>query len=180
MQAGLCRPFLDQEMFRTSQEIDFYTDASRKIGFGCYFNKRWAFGSWMKKLLNMRPSIEFLELFALCAGILTWEQLLRDVRIVIFCDNQVVVEMVNNTTSSCAGCMQLLRVRVLNNLQFNRRISVRYVRSSQNILADSLSRNKLSTFWKHAPRDVNSSCDVVPECLFPIERFLQYESLHNY
>ena len=69
---------------------------------------------------------------------LTWGDLLVNTRVVIFCDNQSVLEMVNNTTSICKNCMYLLRLLVLNNLRFNRRISVKYVKSADNILADSL------------------------------------------
>ena len=40
----LCRPFTDLHKFETSVEIDFTTDASGKIGFGCYFDGRWCYG----------------------------------------------------------------------------------------------------------------------------------------
>ena len=36
---------------------------------------------------NDQPSIAFLELYALCVGILMWNQELRNCRIVVFCDN---------------------------------------------------------------------------------------------
>ena len=119
----LCRPFLDIEAFVTSAELNFYTDASGKIRYGCFFDGRWTFGYWNKTfLLICKPSIEFLELYALCAGVLTWEKIssLNNTRVIIFCDNQAVVSMVNNTTSSCKNCMTLLRYLVLNNLKFNR------------------------------------------------------------
>ena len=121
---------------------------------------------------NCKPSIEYLELFALCAGVLAWcdTPRLNNTRIIIFCDNQAVVSMVNNTTSGCKNCMVLLRTLVLNNLKHNRRIFVSYVRSSANILADSLSRGKFDTFWKHAPNNTRTSPDVLPQCLTNIER----------
>ena len=95
----LCCPFLDQDIFSTSDQLNFYTDASGTKGFGCFFNGRWTFGMWDEEFIKKNdPSIEYLELFALCAGIFTWQDMLRNMRIVIFCDNQSVIEMVNKTT----------------------------------------------------------------------------------
>ena len=48
----LCRPFIDQDMYLTSTELSFFTDASGKIGFGCYFDGKWSFGEWEKKFLD--------------------------------------------------------------------------------------------------------------------------------
>ena len=61
----LCRPFIDLAKFRTAHELCFYTDASGKIGYGCFFDGRRAYGLWKPEMLkNLNPSIEFLELFA--------------------------------------------------------------------------------------------------------------------
>ena len=167
----LCRPFIDLEMFATSDELDFFTDSSGTIGYGCFFDGRWTYGIWSSQMLSLEPSIEFLELFALCAVVFTWEDRLSNTRIVIFCDNQLVVSMVNNTTSGCKGCMRLLRLLVLNNLKFNRRVSVKYVKSADNILAESVSRCKWNTFWKNAPRKTQKLPDEVPSDLLPPEKF---------
>ena len=53
------------------------------------------------------PSIEYLELFALAAGLLTWrdEPELKNRQITIFCDNQAVVDMINDMSSKCGKCM---------------------------------------------------------------------------
>ena len=53
-------------------------------------------------------------------GIFTWQDSLADCHIVIQCDNQSVVHMVNNLTSSCKHCMFLIRLLVLNGLLYNR------------------------------------------------------------
>ena len=51
---------------------------------GCLTNKKY------------NPSIEYLELFALTAAVLTWGSKLKNRRITIFCDNLSVVCMINN------------------------------------------------------------------------------------
>ena len=138
----LCRPFVDLFAFETSVILPFYSDAAKKdtLGFGVYYNKQWTYGAWEPGYIeNIDPSIEYLELFALCVGIFTWQEQLRDCRIIIYCDNQAVVSMVNNTTSSCKNCMVLLRLLVLNGLIYNRRVLVCYIKLKENFLADSLS-----------------------------------------
>ena len=41
----LCRPFTDSKVFATSTELEFFTDTSGVIGFGCFFSSRWTFGN---------------------------------------------------------------------------------------------------------------------------------------
>ena len=64
----------------TSREIKFYSDASvaDELGYGCLLDNKWIFGSWEPGYVQkFKPSIEYLELFTLCAGILTWESELQ-------------------------------------------------------------------------------------------------------
>ena len=103
----------------TSEKICFYSDASGSeiLGYGALLGKNWINGNWEEGFVKTaKPSIEYLELFALVAGIMTWESKLRDCRIIVFCDNQSVVHMVNGMTSSCKNCMLLIRLLILNGL----------------------------------------------------------------
>ena len=66
------RPMVDLSTFVSAHEIFFYSDASasKKHGFGCIFGKRWIFGKWGEQfVLQNNPSIAYLELFALTAGL---------------------------------------------------------------------------------------------------------------
>ena len=123
----VCRPMVDLfGLIQTSKEIEFYSDlsASKMLGFGCLLKSKWIQGFWGKDFIQENQlSIEYLELFALTAGILTWqaEPELCNCRITVFCDNQVVIHMINNgMVSSCRNCMHLLRMLVLNGLRWNR------------------------------------------------------------
>ena len=95
METVVTRPMIDLlGPAKTSEEITFYSDASGSIGFGCILNTRWLHGTWNKKLLeDKKPSIEYLELFALAAGVITWADSLTNTRIVVFCDNISVVHI---------------------------------------------------------------------------------------
>ena len=94
----LCHPFLDIEGIKTANIIGLYSDASacETKGFGAYFAGMCIFGTWEPGYIHTcNPSIEYLELFALCAGVFTWSHFLQNRRIVIFCDNLSVVSIVN-------------------------------------------------------------------------------------
>ena len=98
------------------------------------------------------PSIEYLELAALCLAIFTWQAELQSNRIVIFCDNESVGKMVSFTTSSCPNCMILIRLLTLKCLERNIKIFVRYVESKKNGIADALSRRDWSRFGRLTKR----------------------------
>ena len=148
------RPMIDLNQFATSDQIHFYTDASaaKKLGYGCVYGTKWAYGQWESDFIQVhKPSIEFLELYALCVGLLTWETYLSNCRIIIHCDNTAVVNMVNNLASKCEKCMKLIRILTLNGLTFNRRVSVKYIKSADNNLADALSQLDLKRFRRDRP-----------------------------
>ena len=150
----VCRPMLDVKDKVNSREIGFYSDTSKAVlkGFGCIFGKNWICGQWPAKFIKECDlSIEYLELFAMVAGLLTWQKQLSNMNIVVHCDNQAVVQMVNNITPGCTKCMRLIRIVVLNGLIHNRRVRAKFVRTQDNGIADSLSRLEFTRFRKLAP-----------------------------
>ena len=145
-QVNICRPFMDIDSFKCVHTLEFFTDLSKSksLSYGAVFGNRWLYGRWGESFIEeVDLSIEFLELFALCARIITWGRLLTNMRIVIFCDNQAVLHMVNNQTSKCPKCMNLIRLLVFDCLKFNRRVFVKYISTESNIRADALSRLQL-------------------------------------
>ena len=163
------RPMMDRWSFVTSQELNFYSDASANefLGFGVVFNREWIFSSWETGYIRRyKPNIEYLELYGLCAGIFTWEHMLRNTRIVVFCDNSSVVHMINASTSGCKNCMTLIRLLTLNNLQFNGRVFAKHVPGRLNSLSDSLSRLMLRRFRKLAPQ-MNKFPEKISEKIYP-------------
>ena len=172
-QAKICRPFVDLTAFQTATQFDFYSDARKGInkGFGCVFGSDYLWGQWdLHFIKNCDPSIEYLELFALTAGILTWGYRLTRCRVIIFCDNQAVIHMVNNISSSCKNCMVLIRKLVLNGLFYDRRLFVKFVKTKENGQADALSQLQFNHFFKLslASRFVTES--AVPIELWPMSK----------
>ena len=102
------------------------------------------FAKWEKNYIkNLNPSIEYLELLGVCTAILLWAKYVQNRRIVIFCDNQSVVSIINNSSSSCKNCMHLVRIITLTSLKFNVRFFARWVRGAENLRSDLLSRQKI-------------------------------------
>ena len=125
-------------------EVEFYSDASanEKFGFGCILKNRWIKGSWepgFVKRCNL--SIEYLELYALCVRVMTWQSQLCNIHMIVHCDNQAVIHMINGLVSKCRNCMKLIRILALDGLIYNRKITACYVMSKDNFLSDALSRD---------------------------------------
>ena len=168
--------FTDFDSTSRPVDIGFYSDSSKNedFGFGCYYNGRWLFGKWEPNFIKREdPSIAYLELFTLCAGILAWGKSIENQHILLHCDNQSVVQMVNSMSSRCKNCMYLLRILALENLVHNRKIEVVYIASKANFLADYLSRLMIKRFWQVAPPGTRIMPDSVPEDIWPLSKIWQ-------
>ena len=107
-ETAFARPFADFKLDNDSQELDWYTDASTTLGCGGYFGSNWFIAEWDLDTIKLKPSINYLELYAVAVSVLNWLPLVANKRVTLFCDNMSVVQMVNSTSSSCKNCMVLL------------------------------------------------------------------------
>ena len=92
--------------------------------------------------------------------------MLKNRRIVIFCDNLSVVHMINESKASCRNSVHLLRHITKISLTHNVRYFCRHVVGSRNILADQLSRGRFDEFYQHAQNiglDINEDPDEIPD-----------------
>ena len=154
----------------SSTDVGFYSDASasESFGFSAILGTKWLRDDWTCQFIKCaKPSIEYLKLFALCAGVITWAEHLADQNICIHCDNIAVVHMINKMTSSCKNCMLLIRLLTLNNLKFNQKLTAIYVSTHSNDLADKLSRNQMNRFRKLGPM-MNLIPDQIEESIWPV------------
>ena len=75
------RPMIDLHKTLQATDIGYYSDASaaQTLGFGCTFGCKWVFGQWPEGFIKTcEPSIEYIELFGLCAGLLSWSTDIMD------------------------------------------------------------------------------------------------------
>ena len=168
------RPFMDFSKILFASEIDMYSDASGKIGLGAICGRNWLHKEWSKEFLEKcRPSIEYLELYAVVAGVLNWIHFFKNKRVILFCDNKSVVDMINMTSTSCRNCMVLIRILVLKGLIENVRIFAKHIEGKKNVLSDSLSRNNIYLFHKTCKtqeRVMNKLPTEVPDVIWPVEK----------
>ena len=169
----MARKFTDKHCFRDAQVLDFYSDASlaETKGFGCVFGPKYTWGQWDASFIrDEKPSIEYLELYALTIGLMVWGDKLRNQNIIVFCDNQAVVHMINKTTSSCKNCMVLLRIIVLEGLIYNRRVFARFIPTKMNGRADALSRLEFSRFFRLSPLSSQFQPEKLPPHMWPVSK----------
>ena len=130
----------------------------------------WMFGQWDQGFIKFYdPSIAYLELFAVVAAALNWIVRFKNRRVTIFCDNQSVVAMINNSSSSCKNCLALLRILILFGLKHNIRVFAKYVSSQENRRSDLLSRLKVATFKQENP-EAEKQPTPIPQEIWPIEK----------
>ena len=172
-QSAVSRPFMDFSKIWIADEILFYMDASKNfsLGFGGFCETSWMQQSWSPDLEILDPNIEYLELFALTAGILAWISRFENRRIILFTDNKSVMYMLNSTSTKCKNYMVLIRLIVLHCLVHNVRVYGKHVRSENNGIADSLSRFQTRRFNKLTKNmHMEFKSTPVPECIWPISK----------
>ncbi len=111
-------------------------------------------------------SIAWLELYALTMAIMTWASFLTGKRVLMHCDNQSVVHMVNKQTSPASDCMFLICILVLEQMRNNFTIDTEYIRSEENEIANALSLLQLDWFWELHPSARPHPC-LPPQSLCP-------------
>ena len=183
---AVCRPMVDLQKVQSAQELNFTSDASaaRDLGMGSTFNNYWLFAKWESRFIEKyNPSIKYLGLLGVTAAILTWGFMLENCRIVIFCNNQAVVAMINNMTSSYRNCMYLLHLITLNNLIHNRRVFAKFIPMKSNDLSDALSRMQFNRFWnlvKSKDLKMNPFPSKISHLVWPVSNIWQREQTETH
>ena len=162
-----CRPFIDYSTV-TAEDIDMYSDASGnpQLGFGALCGSHFLVDRWDANFVRVhKPSIEFLELYAFTAGVLTWIKKFKNQRVCLFIDNESAMHMINNSSSKCKNCMMLIRLITIECLLHNVRITAKYVASEENGLTDSLSRMDFKRFRRLGPHMAQNPTPVPAELI---------------
>ena len=175
-QSVFSRPFFQFDKEHNSEQLDWYTDASRnpELGMGGVHEREYFITQWDEKFITKnKPSINYLELFALTCAVYLWLPQHTSQSIIIFCDNESVVHMINTTSSKCKNCMVLIRLIVLQGLIHNTTIQARHVSGKLNKFADYLSRLKYKQFWelaKQQGRKFSNPPREIPHEIWPIDK----------
>ena len=170
-QTAYCREFMDFNDVIYPENISFAMDASGTLGFGGRCGTSWMQGAWGNLVNDLNPSIEYLELFALVAGVLAWMHKYANRKVVLYTDNKSVYFMVNKTSGGSKNCMVLIRKLVIHCLKFNVRVYARHLKSKQNAIADSISRFQHKRFLRLTRKlKMDKFPTPIPEEIWPFDK----------
>ena len=144
--------FMNEE-WEDSSTLALYTDTSGIEGFRGIYGTKWFQGRWQphQTLTAKGISIDWQELYAILVACAirgaSWSQK----RIIFWCDNQPVVDILNSKRSKEPKIMVLVRELTLLTLHHNFYFKVRHVEGILNTKADPLSRFQMEKFRRMAP-----------------------------
>lgn len=180
------RPFVDFSLVLSASELFLTSDASlnEHLGFGAFFMREingvkiasWISQRWPNKFIRAsKISIEVAELIGVTAAIALWAPELANQRVIIRCDNQAVVYMINKASSSCKKCMFLLRLITMICMKTNTRFFCKYIDTKANLFSDLLSRTKIDKFFQVAPTFTSRVPEALPGEIWPFHPILWEE-----
>ena len=143
------------------------TDASGTLGYGGILGKKWFHGRWetLHQLNAPGISIAWQELFALVVACHLWGGEFANKRIVFYCDNESVVNIVNSKRSHIPRVIDLVRHLTLVTLRYNFYPRAKHIEGKKNEIADSISRFQMDRFRRLAPHADLVPCPCPPELL---------------
>ena len=147
----------------SSEKLELFTDASN-LGFAGVLQGKWFQGKWPLSWLDKHISVK--ELFPIVLALKMWPSYLRDMQLLVLCDNEAVCYVINKMTSSEVGLMSLIRKLTVSLMQLNTVIRAKHVPGKSNVLADMLSR------FQDTPQilrkyGLDSDPSVIPQDLLP-------------
>ena len=137
---------LIQHDLRTSSDLSLFTDAS-DIGMGGVFDDKWFSTTWPLHFSGDNCSTNFQELFAIFTAITIWADMLSNKQILIHCDNQTIVSVINaGTCKSSTTIMTVIRKLFFVCARHNISILAKHIPGHFNDQADALSRLQVARF----------------------------------
>ena len=145
--------FFNEPDFTTNFDMKLFSDASL-IGFGAIFDTQWFCSEWPNPLPAISDcyfSMAFRELYPIVAATIVWGKHWRTKRVVLMCDIQSTMRIVQKARSQCLAIMRLMRTLTRTAAMNNFHFSARHLPGVSNLAADSLSRFSFQKFRMVAP-----------------------------
>ncbi|VDH90181.1 Hypothetical predicted protein [Mytilus galloprovincialis] len=142
----------------------FFSKDATLTSFGGFYQNHWFQGNFPEDLnLTEESSIAFFELYPIVMACVLWGHYWPRKRILFYCDNLSVVEIITKGRSKVPSIMKLMRKLTFHSAMHNYVVHVRHIPGTQNSIADSISRYQMEKFRKLAPK-----ADQIPTpCLAP-------------
>ena len=102
---------------------------------------------WDKNFLDQnKPSIDFLELYAVVVAVYAWTPKLINKSVEVFSDNTPTVKVINDAFSCSPNLMHLLCFLTLHCMLNKIKLTAFFIPGEKNDIADSLSRFQFTKF----------------------------------
>ena len=142
--------FLDDDI-TLAADINLYTDATDK-SFGGIFNNAWFQGYFPEDLFREQTSMALFELYPIVMACQMWGSAWWcKKRILINCDNESTVFIINKGRSKIESIMKFMRKLTFIAASNNFVIHAKHVPGKDNNIADAISRFQVSRFRSLAP-----------------------------
>ena len=129
----------------TAASISLYTDASGSLGMGAVFGSEWLSCKWPQRFKEI-DDINYKELFAIVAAVITWAEKLQNKQILLYTDNQNIANVWKKGYSLSKPIMKLVRNFFLFTARHNINILMNHIPGHFNRSADLLSRLQVNKF----------------------------------
>ena len=147
----------------TSPDIRLFTDAS-DIGLGCVYGNHWTYAQWPEQWApSPENHINVRELFAVWAAVFTWADEWQDQEVVLFTDNQSIIDVWTSGTCSDARMMLIARALFFHLAERNANLVLSFIPGTRNINADRLSRLQVTEFQEDNPEADEQPTELAPE-----------------
>ena len=145
----------------SSPDVEMWSDASGSWGCGAVWGSRWLQLRW-DTLPIASAAIAAKEFFPIIVAAVVWGRFWRGSTVCCYCDNVAVVEVLNRQAAKEELLCHQLRSLFFISAKFDFDIVARHTPGVDNVAADALSRNMMSTFRLQVP-----SAALMPEPIPP-------------
>ena len=145
-----------------SPGVEVWSDASGGWGCGAWWGDKWFHLEWSHYRDWADTSIAVKELLPIVVATAVWGHMWRSRMVLCHCDNQAVVSVVRGGYCKDLSMAQMLRCLFFLEAKFDLTLTAVHVPGVENGPADSLSRNRMSSFFDLVPQ-AQATPTQVPE-----------------
>ena len=146
-------------------DVEIWSDASGNWGCGALWHQRWLQLQWVG-LPIASESIAAKELFPVVVAAAVWGREWRGATVCVHCDNQSVVDILNNQSAREPLLCHQLRSLFFVCARFDCDIVARHTPGVANVAADTISRNNLHSFRLQVPDAAPTPVPVPPDLVW--------------
>ena len=146
------------------------------LGWGAFLPSSglWMYQQWKFQWFHQfNPSIDFLELYALLAGLVIWVPHFIDRTLIFWSDNTPTVHALISKSSHSSQMLRLLCYLTFFCMVNNIHIKALYISGKKNVTCDLLSRLKLQAFHSIKPEHTSKLPSCLDDWISPISAFMQ-------